>query len=426
MPILRSTFKAVKSFIPEFFKLRIHIFLTKLKYLKDLWRIWRKVRRGEKIRVLFIVSEIAKWKCQSLYDEMKKNCHYHPVIGVTIQDRNRATDIVDADVGVGMMRAAEFYEKHGCEVVFVNSLDNMSFNWNVLQSADIVFYQQPWNIDVDISPCRLSRYALTAYIPYFVPNYYYDELTYGLWFHHYIKYYFVLNGTEKARSYRMRKFCDYAGETVVVGHTALDNIRHDSVHSGAKRRCVIYAPHFTFSHPQNPVVVHYSTFLQTGEFILKYAQAHREFDWVFKPHPVLEVALTKSGVWTKERILGYYNAWAKIGRVCDTGDYYKLFHVDALMITDCGSFLTEFGATGKPIIHLINPENIFDMPEYFKTYYQAHNLGELQVLLTRVLECGDDYKQPERIAAIEKANLTGQNAAKNIMDFFDKEFKIKR
>ena len=96
------------------------------------------------------------------------------------------------------------------------------------------------------------------------------------------------------------------------------------------------------------------------------------------------------------------------------------------MITDCGSFLSEFGSTKKPIIHLINPENKLDMPELYATYYKVHNLDELSATLYEVLEKGNDYKKDIRIKAVEKANLSGQYAAKNIMDFFDKEFRIKR
>ena len=95
------------------------------------------------------------------------------------------------------------------------------------------------------------------------------------------------------------------------------------------------------------------------------------------------------------------------------------------MITDCGSFLSEFAVTKQPIIHLINPENSLAKPELFDTYYQVHDQEELRATLKRVLEDNDDYKRDERLTALENANLTGTYAAKNIMDFFAKEFGIR-
>ena len=58
------------------------------------------------------------------------------------------------------------------------------------------------------------------------------------------------------------------------------------------------------------------------------------------------------------------------------------------MITDCGSFLTEFAATGQPIIRLVNPENKQPYPPLYDTYYNMHNNDELKATLRKVLEKG--------------------------------------
>ena len=43
----------------------------------------RRKPRGEKIRVLFIVSEIAKWKEQSLYEAMERTGEFEPIVGLS-------------------------------------------------------------------------------------------------------------------------------------------------------------------------------------------------------------------------------------------------------------------------------------------------------------------------------------------------------
>ena len=89
------------------------------------------------------------------------------------------------------------------------------------------------------------------------------------------------------------------------------------------------------------------------------------------------------------------------------------------MITDSGSFLPEYGSTGRPIIRLICPKNGHVPPkaakEVYDTYYQVHNLEELHSALTLVIERGEDPKCDERLAAVKRAGLLCQNASDNII-----------
>ena len=55
--------------------------LLKFKYWRTLCRL-RKDFGSRKIVVAFCVSEIAKWKAQSLYDSLEKTDDYRPVIFV--------------------------------------------------------------------------------------------------------------------------------------------------------------------------------------------------------------------------------------------------------------------------------------------------------------------------------------------------------
>ena len=93
------------------------------------------------------------------------------------------------------------------------------------------------------------------------------------------------------------------------------------------------------------------------------------------------------------------------------------------MITDSGSFLTEYLFTKQPCIHLVS--------EYFKgnenvekicqTYYNAHNLYEMNKFLEDVLINKNDPKKLERLALLEELNYPNSaefivdNLAKNIL-----------
>ena len=395
-----------KVLLPARLRLRFHILSSYFRHKTIISKIRRKLARGEKIKVIFLSSENSKWKCQSLYDLMKSSRWCEPMIGIMKQD-------TDYDGTVEL----------GCQTICVYNVKKEEYGDLRAFSPDVVIYQQPWNVEGTIWPMQLEKYALPCYIPYFLPNYIFPDIAYKQDFHRHLAHYFVLNRAECALGESVREFLDFSGDLQAVGHPMLDDFYLNPV-GKHERQCVIYAPHFTFSHPNNPCLVHYSTFLETGECILSYAKQHPEMNWVFKPHPVLKSALKRSGVWTEDKIAEYYSNWSKIGTVCESGDYTDIFRKATAMITDCGSFLTEFAVTGQPIIRLINPENKQPYPPLYDTYYNVHNNDELEVTLRKVLEKGIDSKQDERLKAVAAANLTGQYAAKNIMDFFAKEFGI--
>lgn len=409
---------------PPGLRLRVHILSSYFRHKAIISKIRRKLARGEKIKVIFLSSENSKWKCQSLYDLMKSSRWCDPLIGIMKQDADIDGTVDEIKRGIG--NAERFFEKIGCQTICVYNAEKGEYFDLRAVSPDVVIYQQPWNVEGSIWPMQLAKYALPCYIPYFLPNYIFPDIAYKQDFHRHLAHYFVLNQAECALGESVRGFLDFAGDLQAVGHPMLDDFYLNPVngkHHG--KPCIIYAPHFSIPNPNRIVFVHYSTFLETGECILRYAKQHPEMNWVFKPHPVLKSALKSSGIWTEEKIATYYSDWEKVGCVCESGDYIDVFRRATAMITDCGSFLTEFAATGQPIIRLVNPENKQPYPPLYDTYYNVHNNNELEATLREVLEKGMDSKRDKRLKAVAAANLTGQYAAKNIMVFFAKEFGIK-
>ncbi|MBO5939577.1 MAG: hypothetical protein J6R18_00070, partial [Kiritimatiellae bacterium] len=52
------------------------------RYRRHMVRL-RGKGENEKIRILFIVSDIAKWKEQSLYEYMERSGTFEPIVGIT-------------------------------------------------------------------------------------------------------------------------------------------------------------------------------------------------------------------------------------------------------------------------------------------------------------------------------------------------------
>ena len=116
----------------------------------------------------------------------------------------------------------------------------------------------------------------------------------------------------------------------------------------------------------------------------------------------------------------YFNEWKNIGIVSEDADYYKYFMNSKLMLTDCGSFLTEYFCTGKPLIHMKNPNSINwpckAMKPMHDSFYETYDNRELIEMLDRILVQNDDFKAQIRKETLDNLNFANQYAAQNIMD----------
>lgn len=397
-------------------------------YPKALDQIRKKVACGGKVKVLFIVTELAKWKAQSVFDVLRTSDLFEPYIGISKPDRcycsGQDAQILDFDACVA------FFRKKGMDVARFYDPVSGQAKRIVAADADVIFYQQSWFDVKGQMPIDVCTHALCCYIPYYVPNYGDVRLDCQLPLHRMVYLHFMLNetwvGLYKQKTNKARR---YAGKIVGLGHPMLDSIVFDP-EGGASKQCVIYAPHWTINPNKTPGGLNYATFLWNGKEILSYAKQHREMNWVFKPHPNLAKILQYFAVMSNTEVEEYYNEWGGVGSVMLQGDYQGLFHQSSVMITDCGSFLTEYAATGKPIIHLVSSGNTHEpmapSAELYSTYYQVHNLDEMYKIFREVLEERLDPKMAERHAAVRKAKLVGGNAGEAIAGYLETEIKSSR
>ena len=394
--------------------------LCKFNYKRQLERI-RNKPKSEKIRVLFIVSEIAKWKEQKVYEQMESSGIFEPIVGLSAW--NKQSGLSSSELEAVHTRAEAFFDRLGDRHVRTVRIESGEKVFADLRefNADIVYYTEPWSPCKGQTPWEVSKFALTFYTPYYVPNYGYlyqechlpvQRCCYG---------YFCLGEAWKVIFEKSLRFVVHICQFVPTGHPALDYF--SCVSSGQREGDkIIYAPHFSFYNVNSPDYIQlYSTFDWNYKEILQYAKQHREFTWVFKPHPILRMWAQASGLMTKQEVEKYYNEWAKIGIVCEDGDYQKLFREARVMITDCGSFLTEFGATGKPVIHLKSSRNprtpIQRMKGLYDTYYQVNNLDEMYGAFKMVIEECRDPNRDQRLVAVKNVGLCGVNASANIVNY---------
>lgn len=409
---------------PIYFRRRIYEVKNKAKikkcqqYYKKHLRSLRLIKNHRPIRVGFLCNCTQKWKCQRLYDLLEQDPAFEPVILISKPlasnhrshhfKRNEYYDDINL-VKEHTIQDGKWFESRGMRTEYVFDIDTMTFqhpkNWNV----DVIFYQQPWTFEWQLPVIFLAKHMLCCYVPYFVarglPEWDYNKPFHNQLFKYYVPYEYLTqqyteNMSNKGKNLR------------TTGHPMLDII-HPAKHNDDGY--VIYAPHWSL----NQGTCRFSTFSWSGEFMLKFAQQHSDIKWCFKPHPQLCFQLQNQGVMTSQEVDDYFNAWNEIGITYELGGYDEIFNNSRAMITDCGSFTTEYLLTEQPLIFLCSQEAI-DLnavtSEIFKNYYHAHNLHELEQHLETVVLNHQDPLKPDRIFDIQRFGLNNYNASENILN----------
>ena len=390
-------------------------------YAHSLKRLRRAVAE-RKLKVVFCVAETAKWKGDSLFRELARSERFEPVIAVMNLTR-QADDPLD-EQRRALDEKLRFFGNRGMAAVNVQRLGRRDVADIDEVGADIVFYQQPWDLPPQLKPTRVARRALTFYFPYYTPNYSDTEIEIDHKLHHQVFGHVVCDESTARfyRSERRRMTGAYAGDYLPLGHPALDEISFEPDPPSADG-CVIYAPHWSVGFGDKTPPVPLSTFVETGRAMLDYARAHPDVKWAFKPHPLLRSTLVDTGFMTEAETAAYYAEWDRLGETCLDGNYLGLFARSRAMVTDCGSFLTEYGCTGKPVIRLVNPQlRIGVQPfvgELYSKYYNVVTAGELSAALEMVVARGEDPRRGERLGCLKSANLLGGRAARRIADYLD-------
>lgn len=368
----------------------------------------QRLKNKKKLKVLFYVYDSSRWKSQSVYDLMLKDERFEPLIVVTknCAQENNANFQDSKDV----LKNYQFFKKRGMNVELGFDIGNNKFIPFEIFEPDLIFYSHPWYVERTQGPVVCSKFALTYYIPYFLTDSDKFFFEYDLRFQRYLYRHYIIN--DSVKNAYASKMSNHGANLSVAGHPQLDYFYLDT--KKHEKKYLIYAPHWTVCGNN----IRYSTFDWSGREILEYAKKHKGLSWVFKPHPALYRFLFTSGYMTKEEADAYYADWGNFAKIWDEGDYLDLFNDSYAMITDSGSFLTEYLLTGSPIIHLFSSESA-ERNETVKKictgYYRVNNLEEMYKTFDDVLIKKNDYKYDLRIKIMEEVQLKNNYCAENII-----------
>ena len=314
-----------------------------LDYIKkNQKQVIKNLKGALPLNVIFHVYDESKWKSQSVYDLMEKDERFNPMIVAT---KNCAPEgNPNYQTAENVKKCYEYFKNKGMRVEYGYDIQKNKFIPFEKFNPDIIIYSHPWYVYKTQGPVVCSKFALTYYIPYFLPaSEQWHE--YGLRFHQYIYRHYV--PTEAVRNYYSKNMPCAEHSFSVVGHPVLDNY---NTTNEADKKYIIYAPHWTVCGEN----LRFGTFKWSGEKVLELAKSCPELNWVFRPHPLLYNFILSSGFMKKEEIDKYYDEWKSFALFSEGGDYINLFNQSYAMITDCGSFLTEYFVTENPVIHLVS------------------------------------------------------------------------
>lgn len=396
---------------------------------KNQKEVLKKLRNKKPLNVLFYVYDESKWKSQSVYDLMEKDDRFNPFIVVTknCAPKGNANEQTIDDI----KKCYEFFENKGMKVKYgyditgrilqKTSLSAISSSVTTedggfipfeMFAPDIIIYSHPWYVYKTQGPVVCSKFALTYYIPYFIPaSEQWHE--YGLRFHQYIYKHYV--PTDLVKEFYSKNMQNKGKSLRVVGHPILDEyLKKEKSLDSKTASSIIYAPHWTVCGNN----LRFGTFDWSGYKILEFAKSHPELNWIFRPHPLLYNFVITSGFMKREEIDQYYDEWKSFAVYSDGGDYIDLFKQSYAMITDCGSFLTEYFVSENPLIHLVSDKFIPNqtISEIDKTYYTACTPEELSKHLKDVILDRHDYKKNDRIKLLELLKLRGSSCSEKIIN----------
>lgn len=381
----------------------------------SLMQAVKKVKSKKKLKIIFYVSEKAKWSSDSLFRELKKYKNIEVNIALPFHISSICYE-----------SNLRFFEKIDKDIIKLNLTDGKPQSLLDFE-PDIVFYQQPWEIDESNLCENISKSCLCAYIPYGYMLIESDYAHYYLPFHFSLWRYFAESAEHKKLLTRKNKFLGQS--TYNFGYPKID-IFKEKTPSVKSQKTVIYAPHWSIKGCH----ICYSTFDKNCWYFLEKAKSTPDIEWIFKPHPILIQSVITQGFMTCEEYCDYVREWENLpnAKVITDGNYMEEFLDTDALITDSVSFLAEYLPSKKPIVYLSNGSNVgFNIiaKKMMKDYYKVETTQEIDRIFDRVIVKGDDYLYKKRMKALkyvaDNKIPAGEGIAKHLLQTFELDSELK-
>ena len=429
------------SLIDKYKEFPDHVLLR--MYRRKLPKLVAQMRSKDRIRVLFVLHCLDKWKTEGLYRLMLQHERFEPILGLAMPLQDYPSEAVRK-----FAKLKDYVVAKGYDYQELCQKDDL-----VGIAPDIIFYIEPYNGVVNRGlEYRNATGALFCFSTYGIHTvdfgWAYSTIFYKfLWQDYYeseLAARHVLKGCPSRKgsiAYTGTPFADQLLKPAESnpwkplsnsrppltppqggGQSRPDGITppHVGRSGGVGKRRIIYAPHYSIVDPHDKDALYIGTFLENGEFILSLAEKYADkTQWAFKPHPCLFRDLSK--VWGEKRAADYYRRWSELENAqFEEGQYLDLFKHSDAMIHDCSSFICEYLYMQKPVLYLDNgnsfPQNHLGKGG-LEQHYHASTHEQIEQFVKNLIAGNDPMKDSR--AAFVRQNLlppNGKTAAENIID----------
>lgn len=409
----------------------------------------QKVRRGEKVRVFFLIQYMAKFECKSVYDAMEKNSLFEPYVLIT---HPRDTLFLEEPSYIEEVKKSyQIMIQRGYRTVL-----GYDEQWRPIQlenlHPDIIFWNNPNMFHRShYQNIYLNANYLTCFVPYFFNTanledrsrylysceHYQCITSWKIFVESYPAFYQM---TEKQEPIRSERPMEWIGiNAVLSGYPKLDAyVTQNTTYEIPKKinngnPIVIYAPHWSI-HTDTKL----STFHLFNQQFLQLAHQNPGINFVFKPHPDLHnriIDLYNAGredTMTPEEYDMYIKEWESLpnGILIDDGEYIGLFCASTCLITDCGSFIAEYLPSGHPCIYLLNPEKEFPLDFYsefgrkvVESYYCCSDWESIEEYFKQVVLEGKDPNKEQRQQIVKESYLNIGTAGEFICEYIENQLR---
>lgn len=342
----------------------------------------RRLRKKDRISVLFIVSEISSWKTEPLFLAMNNHPRFDAILGMAKSAENPSQ----------IKEVEEYFDEKNYDYI------RLDHPWD-FGNPDIAIYQKPYDSSYpNWLTCRKHLNSLFCYTAYGF-NSMTEKWAYSQPLHDYAwQIYYENESTFKCATRLMNHPTKRA---FVTGTPFMDLLMLSpscfadpwKKQSSLKKR-IIFAPHHTISD-QHLSGIAFSTFLDNAEFLLSMAQKYsQQVQWAFRPHPLLKGKLAT--IWGDKKTDEYYHRWATMDNTqLSEGNYLGLFKHSDAMIHDCCSFSIEYLYTDNPVLYLTGNTNHTDSlnefaKEAFYLHEQAFKQEDIERFIINVVNGNDN------------------------------------
>lgn len=200
----------------------------------------------------------------------------------------------------------------------------------------------------------------------------------------------------------------HGANLVLAGYMKMDELANITEVARNRKR-VIIAPHHTIKEKFSNTIG-LSNFLVYADLFKELPKLYPQIDFIFRPHPLLKIALEDEEIWGEEKTKKYFDEIIQNPNLVyqDGGDYFETFANSDGIIHDCSSFLAEYLYTGKPVCYMLRNEGSIrkyfmeNGEEMLNHCYHAYCKEDILAYLNDIILLGKDNLREKRVKFVDK------------------------